>query len=75
MSVPFYLGVFGRGFIICNGKLARPLNIQMSSTWVYAFIPLQDIKFLNGNEGMLMLGVTRIPEERPGLLAKLVGYD
>jgi hypothetical protein len=47
----------------------------MSSTWVYAFIPLQDIKFLNGNEGMLMLGVTRIPEERPGLLAKLVGYD
>ncbi len=27
------------------GKLARPLNIQLSSTWVYAFIPLQEIKF------------------------------
>jgi hypothetical protein len=47
----------------------------LSSTWVYAFIPLQDIKFLNGNEGMLMLGVTRIPAERPGLLAALVGYE
>jgi hypothetical protein len=47
----------------------------MSSTWVYAFIPLQDIKFLNGNEGMLMLGITRIPAEIPGLLAALVGYE
>jgi hypothetical protein len=24
---------------------------------------------------MLMLGVTRIPAERPGLLAALVGYE
>jgi hypothetical protein len=26
-------------------------------------------------KGMLMLGVTRIPAERPGLLAALVGYE
>jgi len=26
-------------------------------------------------EGMLMLGVKRIPAERPGLLAALIGYE